>query len=228
MPESAPQVAVIDYGMGNLFSVRNACRRVGLDATVTSDPAVAAASGALILPGVGAFGDGMQALRDLGMTRVILDAAESGKPILGICLGAQLLMTESEEFGRFKGLGLLRGPVRRFQGPQEEGRPLKIPHVCWSPIRHPDAMQAAPWRGTLLDSVAEGEYMYFVHSYVLMPEDRAMVLSFSRYGQVEFCSSLRAGSIYACQFHPERSGPPGLTVYANLRRLLLERGRNER
>ena len=175
-------------------------------------------SDAVILPGVGAFGDAMAALRRLDLVRPLQDIAVSDTPLIGICLGVQLLMAESFEFGRHKGLEMIKGTVVRFDHPVEEGRELKVPQVGWNRIK-----QAHPWSNTLLEGLADGEFMYFVHSFIVQPEDPNVILSTSRYGQIEFCSSLQYRNIFACQFHPERSGPKGLQIYRNLACLIQER-----
>lgn len=220
MPErQLSSVAIVDYGMGNLFSVQMACEKTGLAAAITSEARDILVADAVILPGVGAFGDAMAALRRLDLVAVLKDAAAHGKPLLGICLGLQLLMWESSEFGRHQGLGLVPGTVVRFPDPQQQGRKLKVPQVGWNqlryPARNPPRRQQA-WQDSYLRGLAEGDFMYFVHSFIAQPQDPEQVLSTSRYGDVEFCSSLRAGNIFGCQFHPERSGPQGLRIYQNL------------
>ena len=211
MPEMrTARVAIVDFGMGNLFSVQRACEAVGLRARVTSGPTELLDSDAVILPGVGAFGDAMSSLVHLGLADALREVAASGKPLFGICLGLQLLMTESHEFGRHRGLGILEGDVVRFEQPREGQRALKVPQVGWNQIfRKP----GGSWEDSWLEDLADGTSMYFVHSFYVRPADPAVVLSVSRYGGITFCSSLRAGNLFACQFHPERSGPHGLRIY---------------
>lgn len=213
------RVAIVDYGLGNLYSVKHACAHVGLDAKITSSKRDILEADAVILPGVGAFGDAMQSLHRLDLVSVLRDMAASPKPLVGICLGLQLLMTESYEFGRHQGLGIIEGPVVRFHDPMEGPRKLKVPQIGWNCIYKAvrnDKAEADPWRSSLLAGLADGEYMYFVHSFIVQPRDSSIVLSTSRYGHVEFCSSVRYRNIFACQFHPERSGGEGLKVYQNL------------
>lgn len=212
----AARVAIIDYGLGNLFSVQQACLTVGLDAVITRDWTELAICDALILPGVGAFGDAMETLHRLDLVGPIRDCAASGKRLVGICLGIQLLMSESCEFGRHEGLGLIPGKVVPFPCPREGGRPLKVPQVGWNRI-HPAGGGAGRWVGTPLEGLSDGDYMYFVHSFIAVPENPSVILSTTHYGDVEFCSSLFCGNIFACQFHPERSGRKGPVVYENLR-----------
>lgn len=220
MPSASPNVAIVDYGMGNLFSVKHACAHVGLDATVTSSRNGIEAADAVIIPGVGAFGDAMRNLAELGLVEPIRELGRDGMPIIGICLGMQLLMDESEEFGRHAGLGLVPGRVESFGAPVEDGRRLKVPQVGWNRI-HP--AEGRTFDGTPLAGLPDGEYLYFVHSYVVRPGGAAVGLSVTRYGDVEFCSSLIAGNLFACQFHPERSGPAGLAIYGNIARFIKER-----
>ena len=215
-------VAIIDYGMGNLFSVKHACEHVGLHAEITTSVDFIKKAGAVILPGVGAFGDAMEALRQRNLIGPLKEFAASGKPFLGICLGLQLLMTESFEFGRHQGLGIIDGDVVRFDNPKESGTSLKVPHVGWN---HIETTKAASWQDSLLNSIAPGEFMYFVHSYHVRPKQPEVILSGTRYGHIEFCSSLRYRNIFACQFHPERSGPEGLKVYRNFASLISTKGR---
>ncbi|MFH1033293.1 MAG: imidazole glycerol phosphate synthase subunit HisH [Pseudomonadota bacterium] len=209
----APQVAIVDFGLGNLFSVSQACRRVGLTARITEQRADVLGAQALILPGVGAFGDAMAALARLDLLGAIGDFAASGRPLLGICLGMQLLMAQSLEFGSHAGLGLIGGDVVHLGQPREGDRRLKVPQVGWNRIEPPPG---GDWRGSLLEGLEPGEFMYFVHSFYCRPADPGLVLTQTDYGQVRFCSGLSQGNITACQFHPERSGQAGLTIYRNL------------
>jgi glutamine amidotransferase len=203
-------IAVVDYGMGNLFSVKRACEHVGLRAEITPDPEVVAAADAVILPGVGAFGDAMIALDDLELSDSIRATAVAGTPILGICLGLQLLMERSCEFGTFEGLGLIPGDVVAFDHPREGERVLKVPQVGWNRVWR--AREGA-WDDTLLSETPDGIHQYFVHSYYVRPSDERSIAARTRYGDVEFCSAAKSGNVFACQFHPERSGPQGIRMY---------------
>ncbi|HPF98920.1 MAG TPA: imidazole glycerol phosphate synthase subunit HisH [Kiritimatiellia bacterium] len=212
------RVAIVDYGLGNLFSVKHACGHVGLAAEITSDRKEIMGADAVILPGVGAYGDAMDALRRLDLVQPLRDLAGEGRPLVGICLGMQLVMSGSDEFGWHEGLGLVRGQVVRFEHPEEKGRELKVPQVGWNHIRR----TGPAWEGTLLDGLSDGVNMYFVHSFHVKPEEDVAVC-LSRYGQIEFCSGLRKDGVWAFQFHPERSGAEGLKIYRNLARWLSER-----
>lgn len=230
-------VAIVDFGMGNLFSVRQACQHCGLAAKITSSREEILAAESVILPGVGAYGDAMATLERLDLVSALKDFAASGRPLVGICLGLQLLFRESEEFGRFKGLDILKGSVVRFENPAAEVgfgdkkvfRRLKVPQVGWNRIWSPasalgpgqvDESKNRLWTDSLLSGLAEGEFMYFVHSYYGRPTDPKVALAVSNYGGIEFCSAVQRKNVVAFQFHPERSGRQGLTIYHNLARLI--------
>jgi len=214
MGDIIPMVAIVDYGLGNLFSVKQACTFAGLSSIITNSRKDILDADAVILPGVGAYGDAMLTLCRLDLVHVLRDIVETPKPLVGICLGLQLLMTESYEYGCHKGLGIIEGPVVKFDAPKERERILKVPHIGWNRIFQP--VNGLWWHETLLDRIDEGEHMYFVHSYVIQPQDSNLILSTSRYGNIEFCSSIQHHNVFACQFHPERSGPKGLQIYHNL------------
>lgn len=203
--------AVVDYGFGNLFSVRQACLRAGMAAKITAEASDVEGADVVVLPGVGAFGDAMDSLRSLGMVEPLRAVPERGGILLGVCLGLQLLMSESEEFGRHKGLGIVQGDVVRLN-PGQDG--LKVPHIGWAPIE-----PVAAWGGTALESVPVHTYMYFLHAYRARPASRDSVLSTTRYGEIDYCSSLHLRNVFATQFHPERSGPAGLRIYAAVARM---------
>ena len=215
---SQRRVAIVDYGMGNLYSVRHACEHVGLSASITRDRDELLGASAVILPGVGAFGVAMENLRALDLLAPLRDIAASPTPFVGICLGMQLLMTESQEFGLHRGLGVIEGQVVRLKETPVETRNVKVPQVGWNRIRQAPSRSngGGAWPGTLLEGVADDEYMYFVHSFYCQPADDGATLSVTRYGAVEFASTIQHGSVAGVQFHPERSGPQGLRIYRNL------------
>jgi glutamine amidotransferase len=216
-----PKVAVVDYGMGNLFSVKHACEHVGLQASITSSRQEILDADAVILPGVGAFGNAMETLWRLDLVSALQEIAVSSKPLIGICLGMQMLMTESFEFGRHSGLGIISGTVVRFDKPLGPNGVLKVPQVCWNRMYRPEtAVVDDPWVDSLLNSLPNGVFMYFVHSFYVRPEEREVVIATTRYGSIEFCSALRYRNVFACQCHPERSGPFGLKIYRNLASML--------
>ena len=204
-------IAIVDYGVGNLRSVQKALERVGAQAIVSDDPAVLDAARGVILPGVGAFGDAMANLHSRELLAPVLRQAGKRKPLLGICLGMQLLFDESEEMGHHPGLGLLPGRVVRFP----EGK-LKVPHIGWNQLRLPAATMTGEG---LLEGIAPGAYAYFVHSYYAMPEHEADVLATTEYG-VAFASVVGRETVWGAQFHPEKSQEVGLRLLANFCRLV--------
>ncbi|MCX7818725.1 MAG: imidazole glycerol phosphate synthase subunit HisH [Kiritimatiellae bacterium] len=197
-------IGVIDYDMGNLGSVLNACRALGLSAQVLDGPEGAAACRALVLPGVGAFGDGLRQLRERGWEPVLREWIAADRPFLGICLGLQVLFESSEESPGVPGLGVLAGEVRRFRLPPE----LKVPHMGWNRVR-----VEAPG-AELFEGIPDGAHMYFVHSYYACPLDATVVAARTDYG-VTFCSAVRRGALFAVQFHPEKSQAHGLRLLRN-------------
>ncbi len=191
-------IAIIDYGMGNLRSVQKGFQRVGCQALVTRDAGAIADARGVVLPGVGSFKMCMDNLNAYKLIQPVVDAVESGKPFLGICLGYQLLFTESEEFGPCPGLGLLKGKVVRFS------RDIKTPHMGWNQIK----MAGKP---PILEHLAEGSYVYFVHSYYVIPEDNGLIAATTDYS-VEFASAIWKDNLFATQFHPEKSQELGLSI----------------
>lgn len=200
-------IAVIDYGMGNLHSVRKALEVVGADAMVLSDPADIAKADKIVFPGVGSFGEAMKELKRRSLTMPIKEAIENGKPFLGLCLGLQLLFEKSEEAPGVKGLCVLRGEVKRFRGA------LKVPHMGWNNI-----LMVQGTRDKILKNVPDGSYMYFVHSYYVRPKDKNVILTNTRYG-IDFASGVCKDNIYAFQFHPEKSQALGLKILENFIKL---------
>jgi glutamine amidotransferase len=208
-------IAIVDYGVGNLRSVQKALERAGATALVSSDPADLDAARGVVLPGVGAFGDGMANLRTRQLVAPLLSQVERDKALLGICLGMQLLFDESEEMGRHRGLGVLPGRVVRFA----EGD-LKVPHVGWNQLRIPPGAGHSA-AGQLLAGIASDAYAYFVHSYYVAAADPADVLATTEYG-VEFAAVVGRGHVWGAQFHPEKSQETGLRLLANFVRLVEE------
>ncbi|QAY67333.1 imidazole glycerol phosphate synthase subunit HisH [Paenibacillus protaetiae] len=193
-------IAIIDYGMGNLHSVSKAVERLGYEAVVTADPAVIRNADGAILPGVGAYGDAMDNLRATGLDEVTKAYAASGKPLLGICLGMQLLFDESDEYGKHEGLSLLPGKVVRFEGG------YKVPHMGWNRLAF---NQDSP----LFRDLAEG-HVYFVHSYHVKPELASDLLAVTNYYQ-PVTAIVGRGNVYGMQFHPEKSGEVGMRLLSN-------------
>jgi glutamine amidotransferase len=194
-------LTVIDYGVGNLRSVHMALRRLGVEPLITADAAEVRRAQAVILPGVGAFGDSMANLRALGLERPIREIIAGGVPFMGICVGLQLLFDVGEELGEHRGLGILAGRVRRFASD------LVVPHMGWNQI---DQQRAVP----LFDGVADGSYAYFVHSYYVAPEDPSVVAATTHYG-LDYASVVARDNLYAIQFHPEKSQDVGARILHN-------------
>ena len=202
-------IAIIDYGMGNLRSVQKGFEHTGHAAVVTGDAKTILNADKVVLPGVGAFSDCMKNLEQYGLIDAVRTSISSGKPFLGICLGLQLLFTESEEFGTSKGLDIIKGRVVRFKGPAFEAPnselgTLKVPHMGWNSLtfkRRPPALADVP----------ENSHVYFVHSFHVVPEDKSVIATTTPYG-IEFVSSIWKGNILAVQFHPEKSQALGLSI----------------
>lgn len=197
--------------MCNLFSVQHACECIGIHSYITSDIDLIMQSDGVILPGVGAFGDAMANLKRLDLVNPIKDFIESEKPLMGICLGMQLLMSDSEEFGEHKGLNIIPGTVAKFPNKDSEGNIIKVPQVGWNGIYHGDNF----WDETPLQNIRQGEFMYFVHSFYAVPEDKIVTLSVTEYEGTKFCSSIAWKNVFAFQFHPEKSAQEGIKIYRN-------------
>ena len=209
MTPSEKKIIIIDYKLGNLFSVNQALTNIGLDVTVSTNPTLIESADAIVLPGVGAFGDAMTNLVELDLINPIKKFIDTGKPFLGICLGLQLLFSESEEFGHSKGLGLVKGKVKRFNINNKDGEPRKVPQIGWNQIHKTNSHS---WRNTPLNEIKEGEFMYFVHSFYVDPEE-SVGISETNYDGKIYISSIQKNNIFACQFHPEKSAMEGLKIY---------------
>ena len=195
-------IAIVDYGVGNLFSLKSSLAAIGAEAAVTGDADTLRRADKLLLPGVGAFGDAADKLRATGLDRVVIEEAKRGKPLMGICLGMQLLFDKSFEYGEHKGLGLIPGEVR----PIAEGIPagLKVPHIGWNALRFTGN------KSPLFRYIKEGDCVYFVHSYHAA-DCEASVIATAEYG-AELTAAVQRGNVCGCQFHPEKSGRVGLAI----------------
>jgi glutamine amidotransferase len=209
------KVTVIDYGIGNLYSVGRALEHCGAEVAFSDDPAAILATERLVLPGVGAFADGMRGLQERGLVEPIRRYAASGRPLLGICLGMQMLASVSEEFGEHAGLGLIPGRVQPVPALSTDGLPHKIPHIGWSALRPP---AGTSWQGSILEETPPGSAVYLVHSYAVVPEDPSHRLADCVYGGHRIAAAIRHGAISGCQFHPEKSGEVGLSILARFLR----------
>lgn len=203
-------IAIIDYDAGNLYSVQHACNFVGLDAEITSNPNKILEADGVILPGVGAFGAAMESLKKLKIIEPINEYIRSGKPFMGICLGMQLLFSESEEFGHHKGLGIIEGKVARFPEKTKKKKLIRVPQISWNTIY---SSEKNKWEKSYLKNIKQNEYMYFVHSYYCAPKNKEDILSLTNYEGFKYCSSILKGNFFACQFHPEKSGKEGIKIY---------------
>lgn len=203
------RVQIVDYGLGNLFSIRQACLQAGITAEISSTAAGLSEVDGIILPGVGAFGHAMDTLRQRELVEPICAAVSSGKPLLGICLGMQLLLDASEEFGLHRGLGLIPGVVRRLPERRPDGALLRIPAVGWNRIfLNPERSEPEVECG-----FRDGQWVYFVHSFAAVPERSADILTLTDYEGIRYCSAVRLGHVTGVQFHPERSASGGIAFF---------------
>jgi glutamine amidotransferase len=207
---SAPDVAIVDYGIGNLLSVRRGLEHCGARVVITSASKEILSASRVVLPGVGAFADGMAELRSRGLDSVVKDAAARGIPLLGICLGMQMLLEESEEFGLNEGLRLIPGRVVPIPSRTIGGEPMKIPHIGWSGLMLPATR--ASWAGTMLQEVRPGESVYLVHSFMAKLVNPSHGIANCIYGGVEVPTAIGRDNVFGCQFHPEKSGEVGLRI----------------
>jgi glutamine amidotransferase len=214
---SKPEVIVIDYGLGNLLSVQRGLEHCGAKVILTADPEKILAAKRVVLPGVGAFANAMQALESLGLVSVIREVAQRKTPLFGICLGMQLLLEESDEFGVTAGLGLIPGRVIAVPDCTLLGASQKIPHIGWSELRPSNA--AVDWQHTLLEDNHPGDSVYFVHSFMAVPTSTAHRIADCLYGGHKIAATIGRDKITGCQFHPEKSGEVGLKI---LRRFILQ------
>lgn len=203
-------IVIVDYGLGNLFSIEQACKYLGYSTTLSSDPSIILGASNLILPGVGSFEIAMKQLNAFNLIETLTTFVKTGKPIMGVCLGMQLLFDESYEFGKHIGLGFIKGKVIKFP-PIINNQKIRIPHIGWNKIYKSDL----EWVRTPLVDIENESLMYFVHSYYVEPESNENVLTYTNYAGFEFCSSIKKDNIFGFQFHPEKSGKDGLMIYAN-------------
>jgi glutamine amidotransferase len=203
-------IVIVDYGLGNLFSIEQACKHLGYSTTLSKDPDIILGASNLILPGVGSFEIAMKQLNTFNLIETLTTFVKTGKPIMGVCLGMQLLFDESNEFGNHNGLGFIKGKVIKFPNIVNNIK-IRIPHIGWNKIYKSEL----EWTGTPLVNIINESLMYFVHSYFVQPESNENILTLTNYAGFEFCSSIKKDNIFGFQFHPEKSGKEGLMIYDN-------------
>lgn len=204
------RVAIVDYGIGNTMSVMRAVEQVGGSPSLSSDPDAIRNADRVILPGVGAFEDGMDGLKRRGLDDAVIEFVATGRPLLGICLGMQMLMSKSKEHGQHVGLDLIPGKVVEIPCCEGEVRLRKIPHIGWSSLWLRD--NNSTWNGTVLEDVPESAFVYFVHSFMAVPENIEHMAAHCIYEKLPVTAAVRKENVTGCQFHPEKSGPVGLLV----------------
>jgi glutamine amidotransferase len=207
------KVTVVDYGSGNLLSVCRALRHCGADLVTAESGAEVACAERLVVPGVGAMADSMRNLVARGLVGSIQTYARTGRPLLGICVGMQILFDAGEEFGIHPGIGLLAGRVRKMPAVQDDGSRRKIPQIGWNTLKPAPGVNG--WNGTILQGLPDEPAAYFLHSFAVDPTDDAMRLADCAYEGIRVCATVRKGAIYGCQFHPEKSGEVGLAILTN-------------
>ncbi len=204
------QIVILDYGLGNVKSMKNALEQFDCKVKLSNNRQEIMESSGVILPGVGAFAAGMERLKSYNLISTINDFSSTNKPIMGICLGMQMLFTESEEFGKTKGLNLIKGKVKRMMPKLK--KESKLPHISWNNLYEPNEKK---WKGTLLEDSKSSSEFYFVHTYAAEPDDESDILSVTKYSGINFCSSVKKNNIYGFQFHPEKSSQNGLQIIHN-------------
>lgn len=207
------KVIIVDYGVGNLLSVARAFERCGASVVLAEDAAMLSGASHLVLPGVGAFGDCASALHARGLGHAVLEHVAKGRPLLGICVGMQMLFDASEEFGLHAGLGIIPGVVTAIRNADVEGRQLKVPHIGWSPLVMPDGGKAS-WAGTVLESITKESAAYFVHSFHAEPATNEHRIADALYGGRRIAAVVGRDAVFGTQFHPEKSGRLGLAMLA--------------
>lgn len=207
---TAPEVTILDYGLGNILNVSRGFSSLTDSYEVTAEPARLREAKRLVVPGVGAFERSISAIRELGFDDLIRDFVDTGRPFLGICVGMQMLFEVSEEFGEHAGLGILKGRVVSVPSQTTEGHQQCVPHIGWNALMSPES--GRQWDETLLEGTADDEAMYFVHSFAAEPADEAVRLADCKYGGHRLSAAIQQDNIMATQFHPERSGEKGLMI----------------
>jgi glutamine amidotransferase len=210
-------ISVIDYGVGNLLSVQRGFDNCGAEVNFVSTPAEILAAEKLVLPGVGAFPNAMASLSNLGLVSAIQDFSLTGRPMLAICLGMQLLLDESEEFGKTEGLGIIEGLVTSVPNTDALGAKQKIPHIGWNELHTRQIKEN--WQDSILNGLSSGAATYFVHSYMATPKNQENLLAYTPYGATDVPAVITKNYVTGCQFHPEKSGEVGLSILRNFMKL---------
>lgn len=210
------KVSIIDYELGNLFSVQQACETVGLDALITASPEDILNSDMLILPGVGAYGVAMENLEKAQLIPALKAFVATGKPFVGICLGMQLMLTESVEFGQYKGLNLIPGKTKKFESRSIDGEYFAVPQIQWNQLKKLNNIG----KNHFFNFLQNGDYMYFVHSYYCVPEVKSTIVTTTNYAGEEYPSIIQYKNCIGIQFHPEKSGFNGINIYKKLKQLI--------
>jgi glutamine amidotransferase len=210
-------ISVIDYGVGNLLSVQRGFDNCGAEVNFVSTPAEILAAEKLVLPGVGAFPNAMTSLSNLGLVSAIQDFSLTGRPMLAICLGMQLLLEESEEFGKTEGLGIIEGLVTAVPNTDAMGAKQKIPHIGWNELHTRQSKET--WQDSILNGLSSGDATYFVHSYMATPKNQENLLAYTPYGATDVPAVITKNYVTGCQFHPEKSGEVGLSILRNFMKL---------
>jgi glutamine amidotransferase len=203
------KIVIIDYDVGNVRSMINAFKKVGVNPILSNNGEEILSADGVILPGVGAFAHGMENLNKYDLVNIIKKYTDTNKPFMGVCLGMQMLLDESEEFKKTKGLGLISGKVIKL--PTQNKSYEKLPHVSWNEVKE----KKTKWNNTILNNIKQQSDVYFVHSFITDLDNEDEVLSTTQYSDYEFCSSIKKDNIYGCQFHPEKSGEIGLKIIEN-------------
>ena len=203
------KVCILDYGIGNLKSLSNVFSKIEIDVIITSDHKKILSSDYIILPGVGAFANAMEKLKNLNLDEVVVECINKGKPFMGICLGMQMLFEKSEEFGITKGLGIIKGDVIKIPS-KKKG--MKLPHIGWNTL---NSVNDALWNDSVLTNVRKEDSVYFIHSYCCLPKVNKNIIAFTTYEGITLCASVQKDNVLGVQFHPEKSGPVGLKIINN-------------
>ena len=203
------KVCILDYGIGNLKSLSNVFSKIEIDVIITSDHKKILSSDYIILPGVGAFANAMEKLKNLNLDEVVVEYINKGKPFMGICLGMQMLFEKSEEFGITKGLGIIKGDVIKIPSKKKD---MKLPHIGWNTL---NSVNDALWNDSVLTNVRKEDSVYFIHSYCCLPKVNKSIIANTTYEGITLCASVQKDNVLGVQFHPEKSGPVGLKIINN-------------